>query len=83
VPSGAADSDKKAEAFWGLGFSAMSKIRREILQPTETRNVGFRMTMLIASSIAEDFCVGAGGYDADQALIVEIEVDFEVFRFNG
>src|SRR5579863_1988657 len=29
----------------------MSKIRREILQPTRTSSVGFRMTMLVASSL--------------------------------
>jgi hypothetical protein len=32
--------------------------------------------------LANDFSVGAGGDDADEAPGVEIEVNFEIFRFH-
>src|ERR1017187_5333753 len=40
------------------------------------------MTILIGLSLADDFGVGAWGDDADEAVAVEVEIDFEVFGFH-
>jgi hypothetical protein len=39
--------------------------------------------MLVASSLADDFGVGGGGDDADDAGAIEVDVHFEVFGFHA